>query len=469
VNATSAGRDFSEQIAGLFESNKADIMRNDSAAISQRRHKALQRFLHLGMPHQSNESWRNTDLEAALSNDYAHYFSRSKEVVDINQIFRCEVHNFETYLFSQLNGWTVYEKQALSTLPGGVIVGSLAEAIRLYPDIVEAHYDQYAGSRDEGLNALNTAFAQDGFFIYVPDNVTIEKPIQIVNIVNNQENIFLQPRNLIILGRNASLTLVHCDDSIEHRKSFINTVSEFSLGENASLDYYKLQNKDDESTVITSSFFNQQRNSRLTCNTITLNGGIIRNEIYVALDGEGAEADVLGLYLMDRKQHVDNQVFIDHIKPNTFSNELFKGILDDEASAVFNGYIHVRREAQKTNAFQNSRNILLTDTAKAFAKPFLEIYADDVKCSHGATVGQLDPEALFYIRSRGVCKRNARMLLMYAFAAEVVQKIKIEVLRERIDLMVTKRLKGELSICDQCVLHCRDNQVFNFDIDLSKV
>jgi Fe-S cluster assembly protein SufD len=217
-------------------------------------------------------------------------------------------------------------------------------------------------------------------------------------------------------------------------------------------------------------FFNLERDARLTTNAITLNGGLIRNEHYVKLNGENCEANVMGVYLVDKTQHVDNQVFIDHAYPNCYSNELFKGILDDSARAVFNGHILVRRDAQKTNAFQNNKNILLTDKAVVNTQPFLEIYADDVKCSHGATVGQLDETAMFYLRSRGISIENARLLLMYAFAAEVINHIKIEPLKIRIDDMVKKRLRGELSICEQCVLHCSTmEQEVKFDIDMSKV
>jgi Fe-S cluster assembly protein SufD len=246
-------------------------------------------------------------------------------------------------------------------------------------------------------------------------------------------------------------------------------VTEVYVDENAEIDFYKLQNKDDASVVITNTFFVLEKDSRVNTNTLTFNGGLIRNETQVKLIGKESDAKVYGLYLLDKEQHVDNQVYIEHIAPDTKSFEQFKGIMDDNASAVFNGYIHVHRDAQKTEAFQSNKNILLTDTASINAKPFLEIYADDVKCSHGSTVGQIDSEALFYIKSRGICERNAKMLLMYAFASEIVNKININVLRERIDNMIVKRLKGELSICDQCVLNCKENELITFDIDMSKI
>jgi Fe-S cluster assembly protein SufD len=458
-----------DNILSLYEKYKDDICRNDIPYTTGLRNKALKSFSKLGFPDQSLEKWRNTNLAESLGKSYNFYFNRFEGKVDIDKIFRCEIHNFETYLFTQLNGWYIYNQSPLTELPNGVIVGSLASALQSNPDIAVKHYGKYANFESNGMIAMNTAFAQDGIFIYVPDNVTIEKPIQMVNIVNINEDIFIQPRNLIVLGKNSKLTMVYCDDSIIHKSSFINSVTEVYVDENAEIDFYKLQNKDDASAVITNTFFVQEKNSHINTNTLTFNGGLIRNETKVSLQGPYAEAKVYGLYLLDKEQHVDNQVYVEHISPDTKSYEQFKGIMDDNASAVFNGYIHVHRDAQKTEAFQSNKNILLTDTASINAKPFLEIYADDVKCSHGSTVGQLDSEALFYIKSRGICDRNAKMLLMYAFAAEIVNKINIVVMRDRIDSMIVKRLKGELSICDQCVLHCKENEMVNFEIDMSKI
>ncbi|MCK9611907.1 MAG: Fe-S cluster assembly protein SufD [Bacteroidales bacterium] len=458
-----------EKLVSLFEQYKTEICSNDNAYISELRKKALAFFLTNGFPTRDIEEWKNTSLIDSLSNTYNFHFEPSDEKVDIDKIFRCEIHNFETLLFTQLNGWYVYKQKPLTEFPNGVIAGSLAAAFGAYPQLIEKYYGRAAMMEKNGLTSLNTAFAQDGIFIFIPDGVSIEKPLQIVNIVNTDEDLFMQPRNLIILGKNSKLTLVYCDDSTKYKKSFINACSEIFLDNNSELDYYKLQNKDSLSTVITTTFCLLEESARLHTNTLTLNGGVVRNETHAMLAGRGSEAKVYGLYLVDKEQHVDNQVYVDHIAPETTSYEKFKGIIDDNASAVFNGHIHVCRDAQKTEAYQSNKNILLTDTAHVRTKPFLEIYADDVKCSHGATVGQLDPEALFYLKSRGICERNARMLLMYAFAIEIAGKIKIELLRERIEDMISKRLKGELSICDQCVLHCKENDIINFEIDMSKV
>ncbi|MFC2100410.1 Fe-S cluster assembly protein SufD [Bacteroidota bacterium] len=455
----------------LYEKNKEILFKNDTPVLANIREKAFDHFRSLGFPDQSLEDWRNTNLSDALTKPYHMYFEPTYDKnIDLEHIFKCEIPHFNTKKLPQLNGWYISKGIPLDELPDGVIYGSLAEAIHKYPDLIEKYYSKYADTSKNGFDALNTAFAQDGVFIYVPDNVKIKKPVQMVSIINLDENIFVHIRNLIILGKNSSLTLVHCDDSIDQRISFTNSLTEIHVGENAQIDHYKLQNKNNKSTLINTIYFNQENNSRVTSNAITLNGGIIRNDTHVCLNGEGSESNIYGIYLVDKDQHVDNQVYIDHAKPNTYSNELFKGILDDYASAVFNGHVLVRRNAQKINAFQNNKNILLTDKAKINTKPFLEIYADDVKCSHGATVGQLDDDAMFYIRSRGISEENARLLLMYAFAAEVINKISIDALRNRIDDMVKKRLRGELSICDQCVLHCSQKEKpVVFEIDMSKI
>jgi Fe-S cluster assembly protein SufD len=368
------------------------------------------------------------------------------------------------------NGWYLSENGRLITRNDGTIIGSLAMAMKEHPELVEAYFTRFDMYTRNGMEALNTAFAQDGIFIYVPDHVHIDQPVQMVNMIDHDRRLFLQNRNIIILGRNSSLTLVHCDDSLNHQTSLTNTITEVYLGEQASIDHYKLQNINNHSSVVNSSWFHQEKGSRLSTNVIVLNGGLIRNDIYVKMNGESCDSSIHGLYLVDKDQHVDNEVYVEHFKPNGTSTQLFKGIIDDQARAVFNGHILVHRYAQKTSAYQSNRNLLLTDKAVVNTKPFLEIYADDVKCSHGATVGQLDQDALFYFRSRGLSRENARLLLMYAFAAEVINKISIEALKLRIDDLVKKRLRGELSICDQCVLNCRTKEnTVSFDIDMSKI
>jgi Fe-S cluster assembly protein SufD len=454
----------------LFTQNFGIISRYDSEEWRKTRLDAMASFTAGGLPASDNERWRNTDIAHPLSFDYEMYCEDFQQNIDVEKIFACEVPEFDTFLITMVNGWYTYRNSSLRILPNGVIIGSLGRALRDAPELVYAHLGKYANYHDNAFAALNTAFASDGIFIYVPDNTVVSKPIQMVNVVDHPNNLFLQTRNLVVVGKNSRLELVQCDDSHNHVAGFTNTVTEVFVGENARVDHYKMQNINDHSTVLHSAWFELGRSSGLNTHAISLNGGLIRNETFVALRGEGGDANIYGLYLMDKKQQTDNLVFVDHAAPNCTSSEMFKGILDDYAQAVFNGHILVRRDSQKTAAYQSNRNILLTDKAKVSSQPFLEIYADDVKCSHGATVGQLDAEAMFYMRSRGIGEENARMLLMYAFAAEVIGKIGIESLRERIDDLVKKRLRGELSICDQCVLHCKTpDQPVVFEIDMSKI
>lgn len=457
-----------ESFVKLFENNKKLLENNGNGLLKNLRQQAIQQFEKIGFPTVKLESWKNTNINEFLKNDYIQIIQKP-DISNIDDIFTCDVPDLNTFVVTQVNGWYYYKSSPLTIFPDGTIIGSLAEAIKKYPELIEQHYGKYGNIESNGLNALNTAFAQDGIFIFVPDNVKVKNPIQIVNLVNAEENIFIHPRNLVIMGKNSSLTLIHCHHSAKHKLSFINSMSEIFMDEGAKLDHYKLQNKDNSSFLITSKYFYLKQNAQLLTNTIVLNGGMIRNEINVKLDGQNADAKIFGLYLPDGQQHVDNQVRIEHLSPDCTSTQLFKGIIDDEAHAVFNGYIKVHRDAQHTQAYQSNKNILLTNTAEINTQPFLEIYADDVKCSHGATVGQLDDNALFYIKSRGISENNARMLLMYAFALEVIEKINIPSLKVRIDRMLEKRLKGELSICDQCVLNCQHELPVVFHIDKSKI
>lgn len=453
-----------------YAAHKDTIASSDTEPVSRMRQQAIEVFKKTGFPDTTIEQWRHTDLEDLLEESFQVRLKPSLADRNIEEMFQCDVHNFNSEVISMLNGWHFSQNGKLHTYPNGVVMGSFSAAMKAYPELFEKYYGKIADHNANGFVSINTAMAQDGVFIFVPDGVEVDKTFQIIKMVDLEENIFVQTRNLIVLGNNSKLSLMHCDDSINQATSLLNTVTEIHVGAGANLELYKLQNLNDHSALINSTFIRQEADSQAKTNTITFNCGLIRNNIHVRLDGQGAHADVLGLYLMDKEQHVDNQVRIDHNVANCTSNELFKGILDDEATAVFNGYIHVARDAQKTNAYQNNNNILLKPTATINTMPFLEIYADDVKCSHGATVGQLDTDAMFYLRQRGISQANARLLLMYAFAADIINEISIEALRERIDTMVKKRLRGELSICEKCVLHCgAPEKEYHFDIDYSKI
>lgn len=460
--------DLKDHLIKLYHKNIETLSRHDNLEMKEIRERGMAQFVAQGFPNHGMEQWKNTDLRKAIDQQYD-IALEPQPYNPVESYFTCKVHNFDTYMFTLLNGWYVHKNAPLTMFPDGTIVGSLATAREQFPKIVNAHLAKYGHDENNPLTALNTAFMQDGFFVYIPENVHMTKPMQVVSLVNTDQNLLIQTRNLIITERNSSLKLVHCDDSIKFGKTFINTVTEIVVGDNSAVEYYKLENKDDRSALVNNVYVQQSAQSRFTSNTITFNAGVSRNNTIVKLDGEYCEADIMGLYLVDGHQKVDNYVLVHHLKPNGRSNQLFKGIIDDEATGSFNGHVIVHRDAQKTQAFQSNKNIALTDTAVVNTKPFLEIYADDVKCSHGATVGQLDPEALFYLRSRGICERNARMLLLYAFAMDVVNHVKIHALKDQIDHMVTKRLSGELTICDQCVLHCSDEKHLDFEIDLSKI
>lgn len=434
----------------------------DSPRIKKIRQEALNRFIDRSFPTNKMEKWRNSKLLECLNQDF-----NIESIENKKHDFCCVIQNLDAEVVTITNGF--YSDENLKTLSSGIIIGSTRKAMQEYPELFEKYFGTCNINDDNGFYDINTALWQDGFFIYAPKNTVAEKPIQIIKITDEDDNPFIQTRNLIIAEANSQLQIIDCDDSIKEQSSFVNSYTEIIIGENAQLENYKLQNLNDNSSLLNTNTIKQLANSRLQTHTVSFNGGKIRNNIFVDINGEGAECNLYGLYLVDKTQHVDNQIKVNHNVANCNSTEKFKGILDNEATAVFNGHVYVAPNAQKTNAYQNNSNIILTDKAKISTMPFLEIYADDVKCSHGSSIGQLDQEAMFYMQQRGISKENARMLLMYAFAAEISNNIGIEALRERIDDMIKRRLKGELSCCENCVFQCNTPKEYDFKIDLSKI
>jgi Fe-S cluster assembly protein SufD len=341
-------------------------------------------------------------------------------------------------------------------LENGIIYGSLKEATLRYPELVAKYLGKNASMKNETFVSLNTAFSQDGIFLYVPDGAIMDKPIQIIHLLLSDKNQMVHHRNLFVVGKNASAQVIICDHTLAPQMFLTNSVTEVYTGENGNLDILRLQNEHNNSCQVTNTWITQERASRCQHSTITLHGGIVRNNLHIKMNGEGAESNALGLYIIDKMQHVDNYTIIEHASPNCISNQHYKGVLDDTSTGSFNGKIHVFPDAQKTAAFQTNNNILLSDTAKMNTKPQLEIYADDVKCSHGATVGQLDEDALFYLQSRGIPKDESRLLLMDAFADGVISRIEQTVLQIRIRDLVGKRLRGELSRCNNCAMNCKE-------------
>jgi len=422
--------------------------------VRELREKGMENFKEFGLPGRKNEDYKYTNVQNIFNTEYQKEVKARDINIELEDIFKCDVPEINTNVLLLLNGFYYAKQEELIELPEGVIMGSLAAASKKYPEIVSEHLGKYAKMDKNGLVGLNSAFANDGTYIYVPKNAVLKQPIQVVNILLDDKDLMTQHRNLIVVEENAEASVVICDHTLSPNRYCTNSVLEVFANKNAKVDLSRIQNEHNGSTQLTNTFIHQERDSRVTTNIVTLHGGVIRNNIDVKMNGEGCESNTYGLYLSDRTQHIDNFVNVDHAYPNCNSNQLFKGVLDDMATGAFSGRIYVAPDAQNTLAFQANNNILLTDDAKMHTKPQLEIYADDVKCSHGATVGQLDENAFFYMRARGIGEREARMLLMYAFVDEVVNHIAIEPLRERIQDLVEKRLRGELSRCNNCVMHC---------------
>ena len=446
--------EVTERYLKLYKENIDKISGISSPYLNSFRKKAIERFSELGIPTKKNEAYKYTNLNTFFDNDYESYFMPVKADFVKAEKFRCDVANLDTHGIVLLNGFYPTINEKLRQLPSGIWIGSLNEAALKFPDQIQKHYGKYAKNGNDGLIDLNTAMASDGLFIYVPEGVELTKPVQVVNLVLSDSDIFNQPRNLFVVEKNAHFSMIICDHTLSPQKFLTNAVTEVFVGENAHFDLIRMQNEHNAACKITNTFIHQEQKSLATSNNLTLHGGLIRNSTYHILGGEGAECFSYGLFLTDKWQHVDNFVNVDHAFPHCTSNQLFKGVLDDMSTGAFNGRILVRPNAQGTLAYQKNNNILLTDDAKMDSKPQLEIFADDVKCSHGATIGQVDSDALFYLQSRGINKREARLMLMFGFAHEVIQNIKVEALRDRMDNLVMQRLKGELSRCASCLVKC---------------
>ena len=448
-NDTMTTFELQEELTDLYTKNAERISRGTSDLINNQRAQALSDFSKMGIPSRKNENYRYTDLMPYLTGEYTYELAPASFSVDLEELFRCDIPELNTHIVLALNGF-YYEKNGPNKLPDGVIIESLAKASLEYPELVNPHYSKYADTSLDSLAALNTLFAQDGIFIHVPKNTILDKPIQIINIGFSLQNLRITRRNLIVCEPGSKTSVLICDHTLCKSSFITNSLTEIYTGENASLDIVRMQNENSKSSQINNSFICQAAGSNLSYNTISLHGGLIRNNVFARLDGEGASNQTHGLFFCDDNQHVGTLTNIHHAKPHCTSDQLFKGILDENATGAFNGKIMVDKYAVKTQAYQRNNNILLSGTAKMSTKPQLEIYNDDVKCSHGATVGQLDENALFYLRSRGIERKEAHHLLMYAFANEVIGKIRLEPLRERMNDMVERRLRGELSQCDNC-------------------
>jgi len=426
----------------------------DSEKLFHNRLEAFEKFKKIGIPDHTHENYKHAGISEICSEDYELSLEPRKTFVDLNEYFECEVKDLDTYVLLLSNGEYYQNNKPIEGLPDGIIICGLKEAKQKHKEIFEKYYNKYASHVEDSFVSLNTMFASDGLFIYIPDNIKLKKTIQLVNLTHGLGNKNIFKRNLFIVGKNSELSLIVCDHTLNNSKNFVVDVTESFVEENGILKYHALQNEPNKSGVVNTLLVNLEKFSKINSFIISLHGGIIRNNLFTKLNGEYAEALLNGVNLTDRSQRIDNYTLIEHIAPNCMSNELYKGILDEQAKGSFAGRIIVRPGAQKTNAYQTNKNICLTPEAKMRTKPQLEIYADDVKCSHGATVGQLDENALFYLRQRGIDIREAKLMLMFAFVNDILLKIDIDPLRERIAGLINSRLRGEFSDCSHCLLNC---------------
>lgn len=442
-----------QQYIDLYQEHHELIKKHAAPLMNEGRDASFELFKTLGFPTTNLENYKYTDLSEVLGLDYGLNINRLSIPVDPYQAFQCDVPGIHSFLFFVVNDafYPVDDKRNQG-IPSNVIIGSLKQAAEQYPELVARYYGKLSSKQNDGLVAFNGAFAQDGFFMYVPKGVHLDRPVQLINIMRSDVDHMSNSHNLIILEENSSAQLLVCDHTMDDMRFVTNRVTEVFVGENATYDHYKLENTNVKTVNLATLLIDQSSSSNVLANILTLHNGITRNNIEIDLDGEHCETTLCGMVIADQKQTVDNFTSILHNKPNCNSNELFKYVLDDNSKGGFTGKLYVAKDAQKTAAFQTNKNILINRTAKMRTKPQLEIYADDVKCSHGATIGQLDDKAMFYLRSRGIPQKEARMLLMYAFTADILENIRIEPLKDRMKMLVEKRLRGELSKCEGCVI-----------------
>ena len=454
--------DLYEQAGEMIKSHSAEVM-------NAVRDEAFRDFQRLGFPSKKVERYKYTDIASLFAPDYGLNLNRLEIPVDPYEAFRCDVPNLSTNLYFVVNDSfyrsdkrEVKNNSSLisyhSSLPEGVIISSMRE----HPEIVERYYAKLAKTAEDGVTALNTMLAQDGMLVYVPRDVKVERAIQVINILkatprNAQRQVndlMVNRRVLIVLDQGAELKMLFCDHAADDCNFLATQVIEAFVGDNARLDLYCLEETHYKNVRVSNVYIEQQRNSRVRHNVITLHNGISRNKLDLSLAGEGAECECFGCVIADKEQHVDNNTLITHKVPHCTSNELYKYVLDDKATGAFAGRVLVEHGAQKTSSQMTNQNLTSTTEARMYTQPMLEIYADDVKCAHGSTVGQLNDAALFYMQQRGISVKEAKLLLEFAFINEVIDQMELVPLRDRLHYLVEQRFRGQLSKCEGCKL-CR--------------
>ena len=452
------------QYIELYEQSRELICEHSSAVMNAVRDEAFREFSASGFPTRKVERYKYTDINELFAPDFGVNLNRFDIPVNPYDAFRCDVPNLSTSLYFVVNDAFYTKALPKSHLPEGVVIGSLKDFA------TTTHYHQLASKDHDAVTNLNTMLAQDGLYVYVPKGVVVDRAIQVINILKSPNNrpstgntvlppsSFVRPRMmvnrrvLIILEEGAELKMLFCDHTADDCHFLATQVIEAYVGENASLDLYCMEETHAKNVRVSNVYIDQQANSRVNHNVITLHNGITRNKLDLTFSGEGAECDCYGCVIADKHQHVDNNTLITHKVPHCTSNELYKYVLDEQSTGAFAGRVLVEQGAQKTSSQMTNQNLTATKEARMYTQPMLEIYADDVKCAHGSTVGQLNDAALFYMRQRGIPLEEARLLLQNAFINEVIDKMKLEPLRDRLHYLVEKRFRGELSKCEGCKL-----------------
>ena len=432
-----------EAFVAQFDTFEKQLNGQRQSPLHQRRRKAIASFERLGFPTKKNEEYRYTQITRALEKqfDAADVPTATPDTAALKHYLDKLIVSENANVIVFVNGQWSQEYSRIISPADQVTILPLSEAYQTQRDLIEKYFDEQAHDGQDAFVALNTAFAQEGLFVHVPRGKVAEHPVLVYFISDTTYGkTIAQPRNLYIAEENSQCMVSESFYTIGAEASYHNIVSEIYLQPNAVFDYYKIEDESEQAYHTGTTQVYQTANSVFHAVTVSLNGAIIRNNLNVAQDASGCETNLYGLYMLHGDTHVDNHTTMDHRKPHTYSNELYKGIMDDRSHGVFNGRIYVRQEAQKTNAFQSNNNILLTDTASIDTKPQLEIWADDVKCSHGATTGQMDAEQVFYLRTRGLSEIQAKAMLLQAFAKDVIQNIQFEPLRQFIEDTVTARL-----------------------------
>ncbi len=404
---------------------------------------AIKNFEEKGFPAKKEEAWKYTSLTSLLNNDFS-VFPNTETNIGIADVEKYFLDDIDTYKLVFVNG--IFKPSLSSTTQEGIDICQFSAALSTpkYRAIVDKYFNQIA-LKDESLTSLNTAFASEGAFIIIPKNKVVDKPIEIVYFsTKNDDKLWLQPRNLIVVGENAQVQIVERHQNIHNQLVLTNAVTEIFADKSALVDYYKIQNDSLEANLIDNTYVSQQEKSNVSVHTFSFGGNLTRNNLNFHQMGEHIESTLKGITIIEGKQHVDHYTLVNHLQPNCESHQDYKGIYGDRSVGVFNGKIYVDKIAQKTNAFQQNNNILINDKASINAKPQLEIFADDVKCSHGCTIGQLDDTALFYLQQRGIPQKEAKALLMFAFNNEVIKSIRIAPLQERVSRLIAKKLGVDL-------------------------